>query len=126
MSCLSASFCFLLIVNAKGKALIDTYGYIPFYLFSMIESVLFFCVFILKILNYILNGISCSTKIKCPGYFIYLLIIIINLIIILWNLFCFKFIYNLFLDSFNILILKQKTFFQEQIELNEKKKEEKK
>ena len=126
LSSISLSFCFTLIINIKGKALIDTYGYVPFYLFSMIESILFLCLFIFKIANFILiynklNGISYSKKIKRPGYFIYLLILMINFIIIFWKMCCFKFIYNLFIDGFNILILKHKTLFQEQIELDESK-----
>ena len=126
MSCISASFSFMLIVNIKGKAIIDTYGYIPFYLFSMIESVLFLCLFIFKIINFIiiynrLNSNACSKKYKCPGYFFYLLVLIINLAIFIGKIFCFKFIYSLFFDGFKILILKEKTLFQEQIELNEGK-----
>ena len=126
MSCISASFSFMLIVNIKGKAIIDTYGYIPFYLFSMIESVLFLCLFIFKIINFIiiynrLNSNACSKKYKCPGYFFYLLVLIINLAIFIGKIFCFKFIYSLFFDGFKILILKKKTLFQEQIELNEGK-----
>jgi membrane-associated HD superfamily phosphohydrolase len=125
ISCISASFCFMLIVNINGQALIDTYGYIPFYLFSMIESVVFLCLFIFKFINFILIYIrldenSCSKKIKCPANFIYLIIKIVNGIIFIGELFCLKFIFNLFLDGFKILILKHKTFFQKQIEINEK------
>lgn len=126
MSCISASFSFMLIINIKGKVLIDSYGYVAFYLFSMIESVLFLCLFIFKIINFILiyyrlNSNSYSKKNRYPGYFFYLLILIINLAIFLGKILCFKFIYNMFFDGFNILFLKQKTLFQEQIELNESK-----
>ena len=131
MSCMSSSFCFLLIVNLKAKALIDTYGYAAFYLFSMIESFLFLCLLMIKILDIILiykrlNEGDCKSKYNCPTNFAYLLILIINVIIFLGNILTIKFNFDLFLDSFNILILKKKTFFQRQIEINESKSKEKK
>ena len=126
MSFISAGFCFLQLINLRGKALIDTYVYVTFYICSMIESILFFSIFIFKLINFILiyksiNSGACSKKYRCPGYFIYLFILILNLIIFFGISLCIKFIFVLFLDGFKILFMKEKTIFQKQIEINEKK-----
>ena len=131
MGCISAGLTFMLLINNKGKALIDTYGYAGFYLFSMIESILFLGLFIYKIINIIiiyqrLNSHLCISKYKCPGYFIYLLILIINVVIFLGVLLNIQFVFYLFLDGFNILIMNKKTFFQKQIEINETQDKNKK
>lgn len=128
ISCISVGFCFMLLITLKGKALIDFYGYVAFYLFSLVESLLYLCLIIFKLINFIiifqtLETTSCRNKYYCPGYFIYLLILIINLIIFFGYILYIKFDFVLFIDSFNILILKQKTFFQRQIEINEKESE---
>ena len=87
---------------------------------------------ILKIFNSILNfkrlkkNDLCKDKFKCPGPNINILIHFMNFIIFLLFLFCINFTVVLFLDSFNILISKNKTFFQRQIEINEKKNKGKK
>ncbi len=46
---------------------------------------------------------------------------ILNICIFLGFAIYIKFIFELFLDGFNILILKKKTLFQRQIEINENK-----
>ena len=131
MCCISVGFCFILLVNIKGKALIDSYGYISFYLLSMVESALLLSLFIFKLTNFLLvfkklnSRESCRNRYKCPGYFIYLLLLITNIIIFLGFLLFSKFIFNLFCDGFNILILKKKTLFQRQIDLEEKEKKDK-
>ena len=126
MSCLSTGFCFMLLVNIKGKVLVDTYGYAGFYLFSIIESTLFLCLFIYKIINIIiifqqLNSNLCLSKFKCPGYFVYLLLLILTIVIFFGVILNIRFVLTLLLDGYNILILKQKTLFQRQIEINERK-----
>ena len=122
---ISSTFCFMLLINIRGKALIDSYGYITFYIISIVESILLLFLFILKLINFIVtfnnlnaNG-KCRNKYKCPNYFIYLLILVVNLIMFLGFLFCLKSIFILFLDGFNILFLKKKTLFQKQIEMDE-------
>ena len=124
MSCISITFTIILIISLKDNAIIDSYGYIAFYLFSMIESLVFICLFIFKISNFILvyqtltsNG--CISKLKCTGYFIYLLILIINLVMFVGFCIIIKFSIGLFLDGFNNLILKKKTLFERQIERDE-------
>lgn len=131
LSCISITFCFLLLINLKGNVLIDIYGYVVFYLFSMMESLLFLCLFIFKFTNFIviyrdLDAGSCPNRHKCPGNFLYLLLLIINLGILLLCLLYIKFNYILFADGFDILILKHKTFFQKQIELNDNELKDKK
>ena len=126
MSVISTSFCFLLLINLRGKALIDTYIYVTFYIFAMIESILFFSLFLLKAINFILiyksiNSGACVKKYRCPGYFIYLFILILNLVLFFSFILCIKFIFVLFLEGFKILFMKEKTLFQKQIEINEKK-----
>lgn len=127
LTCINASFCFILLVNIRGNVLLDTYQYLAFYLFSVIETIIFLSLFTFKFINFILVfgklkvKDTCKNKYKCPGYFIYLFILSMNLIIFLIFLIYIKFIIILFLDSFNILILRNKTFFQRQIEINENK-----
>ena len=128
MCCISVSFCFILLVNIKGKALLDSYSYISFYLLSMVESSLLSFIFIFKLINFIivfkrLNSIdSCRNRYKCPGYSIYLLLLIVNIISFLGFLLCSKFIFDLFCEGFNILILKKKTIFQKQIDIDNEEK----
>lgn len=128
---ISSTFCFMLLINIRGKALIDSYGYISFYTISIVESILLLFLFILKLINFIvtfssLNSNSkCRNKKKCPNYFIYLLILITNLIMFLGFLLCGKSIFTLFLDGFKILFLKKKTLFQKQIDMNEDERREK-
>lgn len=128
---ISSTFCFMLLINIRGKALIDSYGYISFYIISIVESILLLFLFILKMINFIVtfnnlnaNG-KCRNKYKCPNYFIYLSILITNLIMFLGFLLCGKSIFILFLDGFNIFFLKKKTLFQKQIDLDEKERREK-
>ena len=126
MCVISAGFSFLLLINIRGKALIDTYAYATFYIFLMIESLLFISLFLFKVINFILtyrsiNSGECKKKYRCPGYFIYLFILIFNLILFFSISLCIKFVFVLFFDGFNILFMKEKTFFQKQIEINEKK-----
>jgi hypothetical protein len=128
---ISSTFCFMLLINIKGKALIDSYGYISFYIISIVESILLLFLFILKLINFIVtfnnlnsNG-KCRNKYKCPNYFIYLLILVANLIMFLGFLLCGKSIFILFLDGFNILFLKKKTLFQKQIDIYEEERREK-
>ena len=125
MCVISAGLCFLLLINIRGKALIDIYAYATFYVFSMIESILFFSLFLLKVINFILiyksiNSGTCAKKYRCPGYFIYLFILVLNLVLFFCIILCIKFTFVLFLDGFNILFMKEKTLFQKQIEINEK------
>lgn len=136
---LSAFISFMLLISLRTKVLIDSYGYITFYLFSMFESLILISLFLLKFCNFIitfkrLNDSGCPSlasihksfpsrkkKFKCPGYFWYLLMAILNICIFLGFAIYIKFIFELFLDGFNILILKKKTLFQRQIEINENK-----
>lgn len=125
MCCISITFSIILIISLKENAIIDSYAYVAFYLFSMIESLIFICLFIFKISNFILINQSlssngCISKYKCTSYFIYLLILMINVIAFVGFIIIIKFSFALFLDGFNILILKKKTLFQRQIERDEK------
>lgn len=128
MCCVNASLCFMILFNIKGKALIDSYGYISFYCLSIVEPILFISLFICKLINFfvVFNRLntkdSCKNKYKCPGYFIYLLILICNIIIFLGFLLCCKFSITMFCDGFNVLFLKKKTLFQKQIEMDLKDK----
>lgn len=128
MCCMNASLCFMILFNIKGKALIDSYGYISFYFLSMVEPILFISIFFFKLTNFfvVFNRLnvkdSCKNKYKCPGYFVYLLILFCNIIIFLGFLLCCKFSIIMFCDGFNVLFLKKKTLFQKQIEINMKEK----
>lgn len=131
ISFICGSLCFLLMVNLNAKALIDKYGYSAFYSFSMIESFFFLCLLISKIFDIIMiykrfKGDDCKKKYYCPKNYIFVLILIIDSVILLGNLLTMKFAFDLFSDSYNILILKKKTFFQRQIEINESKTKDKK
>ena len=126
LSIMGVCFAFMLLINLRGRALIDLYGYISFYLFLMIESAILLCLFIYKFLDFIvtfkrLNSPGCGKNQKCPGYFLYLLILMLNIFIFLGFLMNIKCIFALFLDGFNILLLKKKTLFQKQIEINDGK-----
>ena len=107
--------------------MIDPYGYIIFYLFSMIESIILISLYILKFINFILvfkhlNAFkSCRFKYQCPGYFAYLLLLVFSITIFLSIFGCIKFTFLLFVEGFKILFMKKKTFLQRQVEINEKK-----
>lgn len=126
ISAISISIIFLLILNIQTKILVDIYGYVSFYLFSMIESFILLSLYTLKVVNFIivfnrLNGReSCRNRYRCPGYFVYLLLLVCNIVIFVGIFTCAKFTFILFYDAFNVLIKKRKTFAQRQIEINEK------
>ena len=128
MASLSAGLYFLLIVNINAKVLLDIYGYVAFYLFAVIESILFITFHIIKLINIFLTykrlskKDACKNKYKCPGKFIFYLFIFMNIFIFLIFFLFIRFVSVLFLDSFNILTLKKKSFGQRQIEINEKNK----
>ena len=123
---ISISILILLLINIKMKIIIDPYAYFIFYLFSMIESIVLLSLYFLKMINFVLvfkrlNGVrSCRNKYSCPGYFAYLLILVFSIITFMGIFGCIKFTFLLFLEAFKILTKKKKTFFQRQIEINEK------
>ena len=124
---ISISILIILLINIKSKIMIDPYGYIIFYLFSMIESIILISLYILKFINFILvfkhlNAFkSCRFKYQCPGYFAYLLLLVFSITIFLSIFGCIKFTFLLFVEGFKILFIKKKTFLQRQVEINEKK-----
>lgn len=126
LSSLSIAMIILVIINLKSKNLIDPHGYVSFYLFSMILSVVLLSLYLMKIISFIIifrrinAHRECRKKYKCPGYFAYLLLLIFSIILFIGVLICIKFTLVLFFDSFNILAMKKKSIVQRQIELNEK------
>jgi hypothetical protein len=127
LASLSIAMIILIIMNIKFKILMDPIGYVLFYLFSMILSLLLSGLYMMKIINFIiifrrLNGHKvCRNKYKCPGYFAYLLLLMFSLVLFIGILICIKFTFLLFFDGFNVLAMKKKTIIQRQIELNESK-----
>ena len=127
LSSLSMAIIFLILVHIKAKILMDPHGYILFYLFSLILSLVLVTLYMIKIINFIvvfrsLNGTKvCRHKYKCPGYSKYLLLLIFSVIIFIGILACIKFIFLLFYDAINVLTMRKKPIIQRQIELNERK-----
>ena len=127
INCISITLILMLFLNIKTKILVDTYGYVFFYLSSIAESVTMISLYALKVVNFIvvynrLNGREvCKVRNRgaCSGYFGYLLILVLNVIIFVGIFTSMKFIFSLFYDAFNILTKRRKTFFQRQIEINE-------
>ena len=120
-SCISAGLCVALMVNINEKALLDTLGYAAFYLLSMIETVLFFFLFLIKLYDFIniINELYVIRNIiDFKNYSSFLFMIFFSVVNIIGVIFCFKFIYYLFFEGFDILIMKEKTIFQKQLELN--------
>jgi hypothetical protein len=121
-SVISTGLCFALLVNINEKALLDTYGYIAFYLLAMMEAILFFFLFIIKCydLIFIINElyITIKNEVKYPKKQTFVFLIFFSLVNIMGILFCFQFIYHLFFEAFDILIMKEKTLFQKQLDLN--------
>lgn len=126
ITCISISILILLLINLKIKIIIDPYGYIIFYLFSMIESIILISLYFLKTINFVLvfkylnSSTSCRNKYVCPGYFAYLLMLVFSIIIFVGIFACIKFTFLLLLEAIKILSKKKKTFFQRQIDINEK------
>ena len=114
----------ILIVNINAHALIDSFAYQAFYFFAIVETFAFFLLFILKLYNFIFvfrelySSKICKNKIKCPKYIFSLLLFIFNLVIIFCQICFAKFILNLFLESIRIIMKKEKTIFERQLELN--------
>lgn len=127
LSSLSMAIIFLILVNIKAKILMDPHGYVLFYLFSLILTLVLMTLYMIKIINFIvvfrsLNGTKvCRHKYKCPGYSIYLLLLIFSMIIFVGILACIKFIFLVFYDAINVLTMRKKAIIQRQIELNERK-----
>ena len=124
LSFISAGLCFVLIVNLNANALIDSFGYQAFYFFSILEFIIFLALFVLKLYNFIFvfkelySSTLCKNKIRCPKFSSSIYLFIFDLIIIICKLFCIKFIWNLFLEGFRILMKKEKTLFERELELN--------
>ena len=125
-SSISAGFCGMLLVNIYEKVLLDTIGYSAFYLSAMIESVLFFFLLLIKIYDFSLiinelimkyNNLEKENVVKQFSYRAFAFFILFNIVNISGIIFCLKFILDLFLEGFNILILKKKTFAQKQLEI---------
>ena len=93
----------------------------------MIEVSLFFFLLLIKIydLYYIINEISqaYTEGNQILSYSSFIFLILFNFVNIFGILFCSKFILDLFLEGFNILIMKEKTLFQKQLEINNKGQE---
>lgn len=127
LSSLSMAIIFLILVHIKAKILMDPHGYVLFYLFSLILTLVLMTLYMIKIINFIvvfrsLNGTKvCRHKYKCPGYSKYLLLLIFSVIIFIGILACIKFIFLLFYDAINVLTMRKKPIIQRQIELNERK-----
>ena len=130
MGSISAAFCFILLINIRNKVLLDPFEYVAFYLFSMIIWLILIFVLIFQFINLIKvirglyvsnNDTRTNSDYEQLGSFVYLFILLFNVAIIIFIVFCIKYTHKLFLDGFNILILKEKAIFQKQIDLNEKK-----
>ena len=115
LSFLSIGFCFILMVNLNARVLLDTFGYVSFYLFAIVETFLFFSLFIFKCFKFFYDFkeiYSNRDKVFKLLYFIF------NFIAIIAIGLCLKFIWNFFWEAFNTLTKKEKTLFQKQLELN--------
>ena len=129
INCISITLILILFLNIKTKILIDAYGYVFFYFTSIVESVIMISLYALKIANFAVvynklnGGKVCRGRNRgaCSGYFGYLLILVLNVIIFVGIFTSMKFIFSLFCDAFNILTKRRKTLFQRQIEINESK-----
>ena len=127
INCISITLILMLFLNIKTKILVDTYGYIFFYLSSIAESVIMISLYTLKVVNFVVvynrlnGGEVCKVRNRgaCSGYFGYLLILVLNVLIFVGIFTSIKFIFSLFYDAFNILTKRRKTLFQRQIEINE-------
>ena len=127
INCISITLILMLFLNIKTKILVDTYGYVFFYLSSIAESVTMISLYALKVVNFIVvynrlnGGEVCKVRNRgaCSGYFGYLLILVLNVIIFVGIFTSMKFIFSLFYDALNILTKRRKTLFQRQIEINE-------
>ena len=128
IDCISINAIIVLLISIKSKVLIDSYRYISFYYLSMCESIILLSLMILKSINFIivfgeLNLFeNCRNKYKCPGYFIYLLLLSISIVIFVGIFINFKFTIFLFSEAYNILTKRKKTFIQRQNEINENEK----
>ena len=123
LSFLSAGLCFVLIVNLNANALIDTFGYQAFYFFSITEFIIFLILFALKFYNFIIvfkelySPTICRDKIRCPKRSSSIYLFIFNCAILICQLIYAKFIWNLFIEGIRILMKKEKTFFERQLEM---------
>ena len=119
---LSISFCFILIVNLNAKVLLDTFGYAAFYLFAILESLLFFSLFVFKCFKFFHD----FKEVKSNRHKLFkIFYFIVNCVIILATVLCLKFIWNFFWEALNTLTKREKTLFQKQLELNLVEKNEK-
>lgn len=130
-SFISAGFCIILLISINQKVLLDIVGYSTFYLSAMIETALFFFLLLIKIYDFffVINELIKTYKYKNKeneenflSYKTFVFLILFNIVNILGILFCSKFILDLFLEGYNILIMKKKTIIHKQLEIysNEK------
>ena len=128
LSSLSICIIIILLFNIKTNVLLDIYGYSSFYLFSIFHSIILTSLFFFELINFILiinrfiekHYCKGQNKYICAKNYIYFLVISISLAIIIGMVLQIKYIYVSFYESFNILVLGEKTMLQKQIEINEK------
>ena len=117
LSAFSITIILLLLFNIQTNVLLDLYGYSSFYLFSILESVILILMYVFKIIMFYMIFLKTKKK-GILKYFI----IFFDIIIFCGIIIQIKYTFVSFCDAFNVLILKQKTTIQKQIELNEKNK----
>ena len=131
LSSISITITIILLFNIRTNVLLDLYGFSSFYLFSIFESCILIILYILKIINLIstiqliYKNNKCKGKNKQKSFFCwnnssYFILIFLNLIIFVGVFMLIKYTLISFYEAFNILILKQKTTVQKQLEINEK------
>ena len=91
-------------VNLNAKILLDSFGYISFYLFAILETFLFFSLFLFKCFKFIYD--FQEIKSNKNGLFKILYIIFNSIIIFIIGL-CLKLIKNFFFEAFNTLTKKE-------------------
>ena len=124
LSSISVTIAILLLFNIQINILLDLYGYSSFYLFSMFESGILISLYILKIVDFTMmlsKSPRCKGQIICLKNKTYYFIIFFNIIIFIGILFLVKYTLVSFYEAFNILVLKQKTMVQKQMEINERR-----
>ena len=124
LSSISVTIAILLLFNIQINILLDLYGYSSFYLFSMFESGILISLYILKIVDFTMmlsKSPRCKGQIICWKNKTYYFIIFFNIIIFIGILFLVKYTLVSFYEAFNILVLKQKTMVQKQMEINERR-----
>lgn len=126
MCCLTVCFTVILGILIITKTLLDSYSYVVFYLFSIIQNISMIILFCVKIIYTIIEYPEVQSFANCGKGIWLCWDVFIGMVMNGMNIVCFVVIFFLFVFPFkmifrtvNVCLKKSKTIFQKQLDINQ-------